>query len=638
MHSSDRLDTLSQALPLEALESSAFGVFILDPRFNVVWMNRTMESYFGIRREEAIGRSKRAMVNARIKHMFEDPERFAATVLATYDRNTYAEDFQCHVLPGEGRQERWLERRSRPIETGDLSGGRIEHYYDVTEMVRAQQRLRDAAAKWQSTFDAVGEAVCVLDLEGRAQTCNRTMLELTGLTLEQMRGRPCWELMHGSAGRPPECPVNRMLATGRHAELTLQWRGRRFQVSVDPLRDVGGTVTGLVHVMRDVSLQKQAEEARKLESLSVLAGGIAHDFNNLLMGVMGNAEMALADLPEDSPVREEIELAMEAARQAADLSKLMLAYSGKGRFVKEPLDLRLVAIEAIGRDALSVDESERIVIRRQFSDDVPTVSADPGQVTDLLRSLIVNAREAISGRGTITLSVGRTECSEEMLACNRSEQVLRPGRYVYVSVSDTGCGMNAETLDRLFDPFYSTKFVGRGLGLSAALGIVRAHGAGILVESEEGRGANVRILFPTDIPVEPDAHVDETGGGECVLLVDDEKQVRIVSAKILEREGFSVVTASDGLEAVKMLSERGGEIGCVVLDLSMPHLGGEATYHRIRGLGSDVPVILSSGYDESEATQRFEPGELVGFLGKPYSRGRLVEMVRLAMQRRASDA
>jgi len=186
----------------------------------------------------------------------------------------------------------------------------------------------------------------------------------------------------------------------------------------------------------------------------------------------------------------------------------------------------LVVSDAMGHEAPSAGASGPITVRRRFSDDVPTVSADPGQLRDLLCNLLVNAREAISAGGTITVSVDGMECSEEDLAGNRSGQALRPGQYVCLSVSDTGCGMSEETLDKLFDPFYSTKFVGRGLGLSAVLGMVRAHGAGIFVESEEGRGSTIRVLFPADAPAESEAHVAETGGGECVLLVDDEKQVR----------------------------------------------------------------------------------------------------------------
>lgn len=382
-------------------------------------------------------------------------------------------------------------------------------------------------------------------------------------------------------------------------------------------------------------LEAQVQQAQKLESLGVLAGGIAHDFNNLLTGILGYADLTLMKLAEDSPVRRGLQEIKGAAERAADLSRQMLAYSGKGSFIIEPISLNDVVMEM--GNLLEVTISKRARIEYGLTDDLPLVVADATQVRQGIMNLITNAAEALrDGQGVITISSGVAECDRSFLSeCYLDEQ-LPEGRYVFLDVRDTGCGMDGDTLQKIFDPFFTTKFTGRGLGLAATLGIVRGHKGAIHVESAPGEGTRFRVLLPMagdEAQLEASRHagVDDWNGTGTVLLVDDEKTVRDVGTRMLEQAGLTVVTASDGLEAIDVYRGRAREIGCVVLDLTMPRMSGEETLRELRRIRNDVPVVISSGYNEQEVVGRFEGQGIAGFVQKPYLVSRLVSQVGRAM-------
>ena len=301
--------------------------------------------------------------------------------------------------------------------------------------------------------------------------------------------------------------------------------------------------------------------AQKLESLGVLAGGIAHDFNNILMAIIGNADLALMRINKESPAVENLHRIEQAAARAADLAKQMLAYSGKGKFVVENVDLNTLLEEML--HMLEVSISKKAVLRLNLHQPLPPVEADATQMRQIVMNLVINASEAIGDKsGVIAITTGCMDCDRNYLKDVWLDENLADGLYVYLEIADTGCGMDKETLAKLFDPFFTTKFTGRGLGMAAVLGIVRGHKGAIKVYSEPGRGTTFKILLPASgRPAElfnGDSHTDDWQGSGTVLLVDDEETVRGIGAEMLKELGFTAITAGDGREAVEIFKSSSG--------------------------------------------------------------------------------
>ena len=380
-------------------------------------------------------------------------------------------------------------------------------------------------------------------------------------------------------------------------------------------------------------IEKKLLETQKLESLGVLAGGIAHDFNNLLTGILGNASLARLDLPATSPLRPLIDQIELAGHRAADLCRQMLAYSGKGRFVVQRLDLN----QLIGDTAplLHISISKNCVLRFELAPVLPAVTADATQLRQIIMNLIINASEAIGHhQGLIGLSTGVMRADQEYLATARHATETVPGNYVFLEVGDNGAGMDAATLEKIFDPFFTTKFTGRGLGLAAVLGIIRGHKGALKVDSTPGRGTTFRMLLPCAdgsaevFPSASAARDPDWHGRGTVLVVDDEEAVRAVSVRILNSLGFAAVLATDGSDAVAVYRKEPARFAFVLLDLTMPQMDGEETFVRLRELNPDVRVILMSGFNQQEAVDRFAGKGLAGFVQKPFDFDAMLAAVR----------
>ena len=374
-------------------------------------------------------------------------------------------------------------------------------------------------------------------------------------------------------------------------------------------------------------LEVKMLETQKLESLGVLAGGIAHDFNNLLMGILGNADLALPLITPGSRAIQNVEEIIRASQRAADLCRQMLAYSGKGRFVVARYDLSEIVREIA--KMLEVSVSKKASLRYTLATELPAVLADATEMSQVIMNLITNASESLGDeRGVISVSTGVIECDRAILSESYFDDKLSEGRYVYLEVSDNGCGMNKETLSRIFDPFYTTKFMGRGLGLAAVLGIIQGHHGAIKVQSEPGQGTRFTILLPAldGEPKEPPPKtawsVPASRGG-TILLVDDDPVVREVGTQMVDGLGFRCLTAANGQEGLEVFRKHKAEIDCIILDLTMPEMGGEEVFKELRRLHGDVCVVLSSGYNEEDVTQRFIGQGLAGFVQKPYTSAKL---------------
>ncbi len=409
---------------------------------------------------------------------------------------------------------------------------------------------------------------------------------------------------------------------------------RWVRAFIYPLKDHDGSVQQVVLMHEDVTerilAEREKEEQRekmehvqRLESLGVLAGGIAHDFNNLLTVIMGNASIAASQLPEFSPAIRNIRSIEETSRRAADLCKQMLAYSGKGKLVVKPIILSDLVEEM--SQLLRVSIAKNISFRFNLNSRIPAVDADVTQMQQVIMNLVINASEAIGDNGgAISIATGLQHIDKQYLSTTFLDENLDEGSYVYLEVSDTGCGMDENTKERLFEPFFTTKFTGRGLGMAAILGIVRGHHGTVKVYSEKGKGTTFKVLLPCS---EQQAVAVNTARGEsagwsasgCILIVDDEASIREVTASMLEDMGFEILTAADGVEGVEMFRTHHNRVAAILLDMTMPRMGGEDAFSEMCRIDPDVKVILTSGYNEMDATSRFAGKGLAGFIQKPYT-------------------
>jgi PAS domain S-box-containing protein len=420
---------------------------------------------------------------------------------------------------------------------------------------------------------------------------------------------------------------------------TTRWLVARGAV----LRNADGKPVRMLGTVMDVTSQHLADEERKqierklqesqkLESLGVLAGGIAHDFNNLLTGILGNASFARMDIPANSPAQPSLEQVELAAQRAADLCKQMLAYSGKGRFIVQQLDLSAVVRETA--DLLQVSASKNAVIKYALAADLPAISADATQIRQIIMNLVINASEAVGEKsGVIGIATGMIHADRTYLTEAYMSPNIPEGDYVYLEVSDNGSGMDAATRAKIFEPFFTTKFTGRGLGLAAVLGIIRGHRGALKVYSEPGKGTSFKLLLPSakgpaDAAPEKPPAVSTWRGTGTLLIVDDEETVRVTTSRMVERIGFDVLLARDGLEALEIFHREGPRIAGVLLDLTMPVLDGNATFTELRRIDPEVRVLLMSGFNEQDAIHRFAGKGLAGFIQKPFKAETLYEKLQ----------
>ncbi|MBN1475718.1 PAS domain-containing protein, partial [Candidatus Sumerlaeota bacterium] len=565
-------------------------------------------------------------------------------------------DFRIRTRTGE---ERWLADSSVHIlDEGGRPQKAIGILQDITERKRSEQALRESEERFRTLAENIPGVIYLCRNDERY-----TMLYLSE-EVERLTGYPKEEFISDRVSfvdlyHPDDAPgiveeVDRALAEHRPFHLTYrirhsegEWRWVE-EWGTGLFRD--GQLQMLEGFLADITGRRQAEEerqrleaqvqhAQKLESLGVLAGGIAHDFNNLLVAMMGNAGLALMDLPPESPVRATIRQIEIAAQRAADLTNQLLAYSGKGKFIIEPINLSLLVREMI--HLLRAAISKKAVLRCELDESVPPIEADATQIRQVVMNLITNASEALGDQsGVIKVNTGTVIATESDMRSTYLSGDMPEGECVYLEVVDTGAGMDQETLESIFDPFFTTKFTGRGLGLAAVLGIVRGHSGALIVESEVSQGTTFRVIFPraseeTSSPMGTTPESRETGPGwsgeGTVLIADDESGVRDLARRVCEKRGFDVLCAVDGRDAVEIFKARSDEIALVLLDMTMPRMDGVEVFDEMHRLQPDIPVILSSGFSEQEAIHRFGDRGLAAFIQKPYRPQALLDKIRDAL-------
>ncbi len=516
----------------------------------------------------------------------------------------------------------------------------------LVEVVVAGQMfeaLRRSEQRYRRIVTTTQEGVWTVDATQRTTFVNQRTAEIVGYSPEELLGRPLLDFV------PPEDRT--MLASkfaerrggvhDRYEHQLIRKDGARVtvQASTSPLLDEDGSFAGALAMVRDVTELRQLAarvlHGQKLESLSVLAGGVAHDFNNLLAAVLGNVGVVRAELPANAGVQAQLQEAELAASRAAELTAQMLAYAGKGRFVVERMNLnRLIAEQS---RLLRAVISKKAELRTEFADGLPDIEGDAPQIRQVVMNLITNASDALGEEpGVITVTTSVLEADRALLAGAYLSDGLSPGRYVCLTVKDTGCGLEAAAQTRIFDPFFTTKFAGRGLGLAAVLGILRGHRGAVMVDSTPGLGTSFRVLLPcaSAMPARARARPGPIEGARrdaMVLVVDDEAGVRSAARRVLERGGLRVCVAADGREAIAAFAAMQGEIDAVLLDMTMPHLRGDEVYRELRRIRPDVRVVLSSGFSDPALIE--DIGGQVGFLAKPWTPQELLAAVDAALGR-----
>jgi PAS domain S-box-containing protein len=572
------------------------------------------------------------------------------------------------IQTGRAEDSRWHLRKdgSRFWANGVMIGlrdgageviGLAKIVRDDTERKRAEELLQYQLNLADAITTNAAEALFLIDNEGRITFANPTAEATFGWSKDELVGEYLQEKLLGRRPEGPgyvlsECLHSAVLTSGQTLrsddEVFLHRDGRMVPVSCSaaPIKS-DDVIAGAVLVVRDLSEQKRAEaldreneealqQSQKLESIGVLAGGIAHDFNNLLTGIMGNAGLARRALVAGRAEQAAGLLGdvLAASERAADLTRQLLAYAGKGRFVIQPVDLCKLVSEVSTLIRASI--SKKITLVLDVPDNCPLVEADRAQLQQLVMNLVINGGEAIGDEpGTLTVRVRLEHFTERRERVRTEGFPISAGDYVRIDVTDTGAGMDAETRNRIFEPFFTTKFLGRGLGLSAALGIVRGHRGAIGVRSEPGRGTTFTVLLP--VPRESRradrfsghyAGEQDLQGVGTILVVDDEEGVRSLVSNVLEAAGYTVVVATDGAGAVERLRDLGERVRLILLDLTMPILGGAEAAMELRRLQPEILIVAMSGYGDIEVMQRFSEVGVDDFLAKPFTPDQLASKVR----------
>jgi two-component system, cell cycle sensor histidine kinase and response regulator CckA len=527
---------------------------------------------------------------------------------------------------------------------------------EIAEHKQAGDALQQSNQKIEAIASVSPDGIGIISLDGKLQFVSDKLVKMHGYSIEQRDGylgRPVLDFIDPSCHERLIDNTRKALAGKSNNKpteyLAIRKDNSRFTIDVKStvLLDSNGNPTSILYVERDITERKQAEadkekleaqnrQLQKAESLGRMAGAIAHHFNNQLGVVIGNLEMANDDPPQDAGSVYCLTAAMQAAWKAAEVSGQMLTYLEETHGKSEPLDLTEVCRRGV--PLLRAVLPGEAILETDLPSPGPTINANANQIQQILTNLVTNAWEAVAEDGhTIHLRVKTVSPAEITLAHRFPiDWMPRDTAYACLEVTDEGSGIAAKDIENIFDPFFSSKFTGRGLGLPVVLGIVKAHGGVVTVESRSGQGSIFRVFFPVSVEEvrrQPDKalQIQEMEGGGTVLLVDDGEMVRNMAAAMLKRLGFSVLEAKDGVEAVEVFRQRQGEIRFVLCDLTMPRLNGWETLTALRKLSPDLPVILTSGYDKAQAMAGDHPELPQVFLGKPYKLKGLDDAIRQAL-------
>jgi PAS domain S-box-containing protein len=614
------------------IEGTPDPIFVKDLNGRYVQVNSAAARLAGCPRDQMIGRKDADLFPPPfLEQLLTVDRRVMATGVTEVVEDTLMEGGQVRV---------YLTTKSAWRDPGGQITGLVGVARDITDRKITEQELSRSGERLELALQAGRMGTWDYEIASGTLTWSDNHFRLFGL--EPGSCVPTSELFTSRIHPADRGHVDAVIAQAMedHKDYTVQYRVVWADKSVHWLEARGripvedGQPIGTIGVVTDVTDRKRAEdrlrEADKLESLGILAGGIAHDFNNLLTGIIGNASLIKEEALPGSEIAIWARSVVDASERAASLTQQMLAYSGRGHFVIEPVELSK-EVAAI-TELLQASIPKHVTLQLNLGERLPQVEADRGQIQQVVMNLVLNAAEAVRAEaGTVQVRTLMREIGVDDQLSDGSADRLPAGEYVALEVQDDGHGMAAEVKDRIFEPFFTTKFTGRGLGLAAVLGIVRGHKGVIRVQTSPGEGTLFTVLFPPstmakDALPEAAAEPAHSRRGELVLVVDDEEIVRKVAVAALERRGYRTVTANNGSEAISLLQRRAGEISVVLLDMMMPVMGGVEALEHLRQIHEKTLFIATSGYPETDALKYFG-SSIRGYIQKPYSASELVKLV-----------
>jgi two-component system, cell cycle sensor histidine kinase and response regulator CckA len=514
------------------------------------------------------------------------------------------------------------------------------------ERMKAGQELRESEVRYRLLVENSPLGVMTIDAVGRILDVNAALVKILGSpSSESTRAINMFTfaplVQSGITADLQRCLENGEPIIGEKAYRT-KWGVEVFpRYHCQPLRNEEGEVVSVLAIVEDFSAHRRAEqekarledqlrEAQKMEAISLLAGGVAHDINNVLASIMGLASVLQLEVDPDDPKHPDIEGIIESCKKGRDLTRNLLGFAQRGKYLKEKLSLNQIVLQV--KEELERRSPENVRIRTDLLPQLEVVEGDPGQITHALLNIGFNAIDAINGAGTITL----TTCNLRLMETDRlAHPHLKPGSYVQIQVNDSGVGMDPSVLARVFEPFFTTKPKGKGvgLGLSMVYGTVKNHHGMVSLTSEVGMGTAVTVLLPavsvrTPAKLTPQPSAAEPKAGGLVLLVDDEEMIRYAGKKMLQALGYQVVLAKHGKEAVEIYERQHDEIALVVLDLVMPVMDGEETLPHLLAINPRARVLLSSGFSQEEKANQLIKAGAAGFVQKPFDLQMLAEKMR----------
>jgi PAS domain S-box-containing protein len=527
---------------------------------------------------------------------------------------------------------------------GDGADNRESVGLDAAAIDREQ-----AALHLRRVVDGAPIVLWAIDTDGTFTLSVGAALAGLGLKPGQVVGQSAFELYAAAPGILEDL---RRGLNGEEFESVREAADRVFDSRYSPLRAADGKLTGLLGVSTDITerhmaeqeklrMQEQLLQAQKLESVGLLAGGIAHDFNNLLMSMLGNVSLVRSKLGSTNPVDEHMEMIDVAARRATELTRQLLAYAGRSPSPQQAVDLNSLVSET--HDLLLTAVKQNATVHLDLMSELPPVQGDRAQLQQVLMNLITNAAEAIDhDHGRIDIRTRLLTMPSDEMADTLIGAATPPGTYVTVEVDDNGRGMDDNTSQRMFDPFFSTKSAGSGLGLAALQGIVRSHSGALAVHSSPGVGTKIRVLLPR--AEHEDTLLDESASNTTaqsphgtILVVDDQDLVRFTVVSLLRFAGCAVLEASSGREALSMVEEHGDAIGGILLDMRMPGMNGEETLYALQKIAPHLRVVMTSGHGAEGAVAKLVAEGAVGYLQKPYSEPELLEQFGLSASEPSSS-
>lgn len=611
---------------LSIFESINEVILVVEPRtYEILYANKFTENLFG---KEIIGGNCYEKLND-----FDSPcEHCANDRVMDLQGQPYQWEYFNAVL------NRNFLATDRLIRWPDGRNVKFQLAIDITERKQAEEALSKQAEFMTHLMEAIPVPVFFKDVNHVYVGCNHAFAEFLGLPKERIVGKPVFDVVFLETAeifRERDETLFRNPGSQVYTTSVKRYDGSIREVIFHKATygDPEGPVSGLIGVILDITdrkiLEQQLLHAQKMEAIGTLAGGIAHDFNNLLQVTLGYSELLLAEKREDDPEYADLSKILQSARSGAELVQRLLTFSRKVEPKPIPLNLnrRILQVEKLLRRTIP----KMIDIQMDLSNDLAEVHADPTQVEQILMNLAVNARDAMPDRGKLTVRTKNVTLDDEYC---RVHAGAKPGEYVLLKVSDTGHGMDKATIERIFEPFYTTKELGRGTGLGLAMvyGIVKQNEGYITCESEVGRGTTFNVYLPAiESQVEPDVYktgVMPTFGTETILLVDDEEFVRDVGARILIKAGYNVLTATNSREALDLFEQERTQISLVILDLIMPEMGGKECLKELRKINPQLKILIASGLSADPSTKESFEMETRGLVSKPFRMKELLRQVR----------